>query len=99
MPTYIHTYMHTYIHTYMHSYTHTYTQCRRDIRPVGGGANYAYIHTCIHTCMHVYIQDADETLDQLEEALITRDFGVKTSMRICDGLREAVKAGDVRDIK
>eukprot|EP00282_Hemiselmis_andersenii_P011328 CAMPEP_0114137466 /NCGR_PEP_ID=MMETSP0043_2-20121206/15790_1 /TAXON_ID=464988 /ORGANISM="Hemiselmis andersenii, Strain CCMP644" /LENGTH=380 /DNA_ID=CAMNT_0001231343 /DNA_START=17 /DNA_END=1159 /DNA_ORIENTATION=+ len=41
------------------------------------------------------LADADQTLQQLEDALITRDFGVKTSVKICDELRERVKTGSI----
>jgi signal recognition particle GTPase len=43
------------------------------------------------------LEDADTTLEKLEEALITRDFGVATASRICDALREDVKSGAIRD--
>lgn len=43
------------------------------------------------------LQDADVTLEKLEEALITRDFGVSTASRICDALREDIKAGIIKD--
>eukprot|EP00802_Teleaulax_amphioxeia_P013859 Tamp_13914.p1 GENE.Tamp_13914~~Tamp_13914.p1 ORF type:complete len:385 (+),score=114.36 Tamp_13914:162-1157(+) len=45
------------------------------------------------------LEEADETLDQLEDALITRDFGVATSAKICDVLREKVKSGSLKDPK
>jgi signal recognition particle GTPase len=43
------------------------------------------------------LEDADTTLEKLEEALITRDFGVATASRLCDALREDVKSGIIRD--
>ena len=43
------------------------------------------------------LDEADTTLEKLEEALITRDFGVSTASKICDALREDVKAGVIRD--
>ena len=43
------------------------------------------------------LDEADTTLEKLEEALITRDFGVSTASRICDALREDIKSGIIRD--
>jgi len=45
------------------------------------------------------LEDADVTLEKLEDALIERDFGVGTSARICDGLREQIKEGTLKDPK
>lgn len=38
----------------------------------------------------------EATLDQIEEALITSDFGVDTSLRIMDELRRAYKKGEIQ---
>jgi len=45
------------------------------------------------------LEEADSTLEKLEDALIARDFGVGTSAKICDILRERVKAGSLKDPK
>lgn len=45
------------------------------------------------------LEDADATLEKLEDALIERDFGVATSGKICDELRERIKAGSLKDPK
>eukprot|EP00281_Chroomonas_sp_CCMP1168_P006382 CAMPEP_0206274462 /NCGR_PEP_ID=MMETSP0047_2-20121206/35169_1 /ASSEMBLY_ACC=CAM_ASM_000192 /TAXON_ID=195065 /ORGANISM="Chroomonas mesostigmatica_cf, Strain CCMP1168" /LENGTH=360 /DNA_ID=CAMNT_0053703681 /DNA_START=59 /DNA_END=1138 /DNA_ORIENTATION=- len=45
------------------------------------------------------LADADKTLEQLEEALIMRDFGVSTSVKICEGLAEEVKSGKIKQPK
>lgn len=45
------------------------------------------------------LADADKTLEQLEEALIMRDFGVATSQRICESLSEEIKSGKVKQAK
>mmetsp|Transcript_14727 Transcript_14727/g.21439 ORF Transcript_14727/g.21439 Transcript_14727/m.21439 type:complete len:379 (+) Transcript_14727:106-1242(+) len=45
------------------------------------------------------LEEADVTLEKLEDALIARDFGVGTSAKICDILRERVKAGSLKDPK
>jgi fused signal recognition particle receptor len=45
------------------------------------------------------LEEADQTLDQLEDALITRDFGVATSAKICEGLREKIKQGTLKNPK
>ncbi|KAG1662202.1 hypothetical protein FOA52_015828 [Chlamydomonas sp. UWO 241] len=42
------------------------------------------------------LEDYEDTLEELEEALITADFGPKTSLRIVDKVRDAVKAGKVK---
>mmetsp|Transcript_57270 Transcript_57270/g.136126 ORF Transcript_57270/g.136126 Transcript_57270/m.136126 type:complete len:395 (+) Transcript_57270:166-1350(+) len=43
------------------------------------------------------LEEADNTLETLEDLLIMRDFGVATAARICDGLREDVKQGRIKD--
>jgi len=45
------------------------------------------------------LEEADATLEKLEDALIERDFGVATSAKICDELRERIKAGTLQDPK
>jgi len=45
------------------------------------------------------LEDADKTLDDLEDALITRDFGVSTSVKIVDSLRDAVKSGKIKEVR
>eukprot|EP00195_Chlamydomonas_chlamydogama_P017732 CAMPEP_0202891100 /NCGR_PEP_ID=MMETSP1392-20130828/1267_1 /ASSEMBLY_ACC=CAM_ASM_000868 /TAXON_ID=225041 /ORGANISM="Chlamydomonas chlamydogama, Strain SAG 11-48b" /LENGTH=365 /DNA_ID=CAMNT_0049574775 /DNA_START=27 /DNA_END=1124 /DNA_ORIENTATION=- len=42
------------------------------------------------------LEDYEETLEELEEALITADFGPKTALKIVDRVREAIKAGRVK---
>jgi fused signal recognition particle receptor len=42
------------------------------------------------------LEDYEEQLEELEEALIASDFGPSTALRIVDSLRDAVKAGQVR---
>ncbi|KAF8056862.1 hypothetical protein HT031_006206 [Scenedesmus sp. PABB004] len=42
------------------------------------------------------LEDYEDTLEELEEALITADFGPKTALAIVDGLREQLKAGSVK---
>jgi len=38
----------------------------------------------------------DSTLSEMEEALITADFGVDTTQKIIDGLRQAYKKGEIQ---
>eukprot|EP00775_Hariotina_reticulata_P014342 gene14342-14438_t len=42
------------------------------------------------------LEDYEDTLEELEEALITADFGPKTALTIVDGLREGLKAGSIK---
>uniref|UniRef100_A0A383VUX2 SRP54-type proteins GTP-binding domain-containing protein n=1 Tax=Tetradesmus obliquus TaxID=3088 RepID=A0A383VUX2_TETOB len=42
------------------------------------------------------LEDYEDTLEELEEALITADFGPKTALTIVDGLREELKAGSIK---
>eukprot|EP00879_Flechtneria_rotunda_P010476 GHRR01010952.1.p1 GENE.GHRR01010952.1~~GHRR01010952.1.p1 ORF type:complete len:314 (+),score=93.94 GHRR01010952.1:233-1174(+) len=42
------------------------------------------------------LEDYETTLEELEEALITADFGPKTALRIVDGLREGLKTGTIK---
>ncbi|GAB4814922.1 hypothetical protein N2152v2_001968 [Parachlorella kessleri] len=41
-------------------------------------------------------EDADQTLEELEDALIMSDFGPKTSFKIVDAIRERVRNGSLR---
>jgi len=45
------------------------------------------------------LDETEGTLERLEEALITRDFGVGTAVKICDELREAMKSGEVKEAR
>jgi signal recognition particle GTPase len=49
--------------------------------------------------LNLQLEDADKTLDELEDALITRDFGVSTSVKIVDSLRDAVKSGKIKEVR
>lgn len=42
------------------------------------------------------LEDADDELEELEEALILADFGPRTSLKIVDRIRERVKAGQLK---
>jgi fused signal recognition particle receptor len=42
------------------------------------------------------LEDYETTLEELEEALITADFGPKTALKIVDKLRLAIKSGKVK---
>ncbi|PRW61060.1 cell division chloroplastic isoform A [Chlorella sorokiniana] len=42
------------------------------------------------------LDDADETLEELEDALIMSDFGPKTAFKIVDGIRDKVMAGQLK---
>ena len=42
------------------------------------------------------LEDYETTLEELEEALITADFGPKTALKIVDLVRVAIKAGKVK---
>lgn len=42
------------------------------------------------------LEDADETLEELEDALIMSDFGPKTAFKIVDSIRDKVKAGQIK---
>ncbi|KAL4423881.1 hypothetical protein ABPG75_001182 [Micractinium tetrahymenae] len=42
------------------------------------------------------LEDADETLEELEDALIMSDFGPKTAFKIVDGIRDKVKTGQIK---
>ncbi|KAL4434779.1 hypothetical protein ABPG77_005306 [Micractinium sp. CCAP 211/92] len=42
------------------------------------------------------LEDADETLEELEDALIMSDFGPKTAFKIVDGIRDKVKRGQIK---
>ncbi|PSC73424.1 cell division chloroplastic [Micractinium conductrix] len=42
------------------------------------------------------LEDADETLEELEDALIMSDFGPKTAFKIVDGIRDKVMSGRVK---
>eukprot|EP00877_Chromochloris_zofingiensis_P008011 jgi/Chrzof1/3463/Cz12g26150.t1_FTSY[v5.2] len=42
------------------------------------------------------LEDYEETLEELEEALIAADFGPKTALKIVDGLRDQLKAGKLK---
>lgn len=42
------------------------------------------------------LEDYEDTLEELEEALIAADFGPKTALKIVDGIREDIKAGKLK---
>ncbi|GJP39271.1 hypothetical protein CLOM_g23660 [Closterium sp. NIES-68] len=42
------------------------------------------------------LNEADNILEELEEALIVADFGPRTALRIVDGIREEIKAGQLK---
>lgn len=42
------------------------------------------------------LEDADKTLEELEDALIMSDFGPKTAFKIVDGIRDKVMAGQLK---
>ncbi|KAI8464932.1 MAG: chloroplast SRP receptor [Monoraphidium minutum] len=42
------------------------------------------------------LEDYEATLEELEEVLITADFGPKTALKIVDGLRDQLKAGSIK---
>ncbi|KAL0019198.1 hypothetical protein WJX77_004588 [Trebouxia sp. C0004] len=42
------------------------------------------------------LEDADDTLEELEEALITADFGPKTALKVVDVIRSKVKQGTLK---
>lgn len=42
------------------------------------------------------LEDADDTLEELEEALITADFGPKTALKVVDVIRSKVKQGKLK---
>lgn len=42
------------------------------------------------------LEDADQELEELEDALIMSDFGPKTSFKIVDAIRERVKLGELK---
>ncbi|CAI5521728.1 unnamed protein product [Closterium sp. Naga37s-1] len=42
------------------------------------------------------LNEADNILEELEEALIVADFGPRTAIRIVDGIREEIKAGQLK---
>lgn len=42
------------------------------------------------------LDDADETLEELEDALIMSDFGPRTAFKIVDGIRDKVLAGQLK---
>lgn len=42
------------------------------------------------------LDDYEETLEELEEALIAADFGPKTALKVVDDLRDQVKAGKLK---
>lgn len=42
------------------------------------------------------MEDYETTLEELEEVLITADFGPKTALKIVDGLRDELKSGRVK---
>ena len=39
------------------------------------------------------IDEADDQLEELEDALITADFGPRTALKVVDALREDILAG------
>ncbi|EKX46371.1 hypothetical protein GUITHDRAFT_86810 [Guillardia theta CCMP2712] len=45
------------------------------------------------------LDETDQTLEKLEEALIMRDFGVSTSAKICEGLMTSVRNGSIKNYK
>lgn len=45
------------------------------------------------------IDETEGTLEKLEDALIMRDFGVGTAVKICDQLRVALKNGEIKQAK
>ncbi len=42
------------------------------------------------------LDDYEETLEELEEALIAADFGPKTALKVVDLIRDGIKAGRVK---
>lgn len=42
------------------------------------------------------LEDADDTLEELEEALITADFGPKTALKVVDVIRSKLKSGKMK---
>ncbi|CAI7833251.1 unnamed protein product [Closterium sp. NIES-53] len=42
------------------------------------------------------LNESDNILEELEEALIVADFGPRTALRIVDGIREEIKAGQLK---
>lgn len=42
------------------------------------------------------LEDADDTLEELEEALISADFGPKTALKVVDQIRNQVKQGKIK---
>lgn len=42
------------------------------------------------------LEDADDLLEELEEVLISSDFGPKTALKIVDSIRDEVKAGRIQ---
>jgi len=62
-------------------------------------------HLCLCVCVLQLVdellafwtlEDYETTLEELEEALITADFGPKTALKIVDQVRAAIKAGKVK---
>lgn len=51
----------------------------------------------IDSILSIYKKIDDELFDELEEALVTADVGVKTTMELIDGLKERVKSEKVND--
>ena len=45
------------------------------------------------------LDEYEEALEELEDVLLTADFGPKTAGRICDGLRKDIKDGKVKEGK
>jgi len=43
------------------------------------------------------LDEYEEALEELEDVLLTADFGPKTAARVCDSLRVEIKAGKVSD--
>ena len=51
----------------------------------------------IERLLHSFTKIDDELFDELEETLILCDIGVNTSVKICDELRDRVKAQGITD--